>query len=53
MLEKLKQVAERIRSLREITGLSVATIAGKLKINKALLEGYEKRRQRHTGQHSL
>ena len=41
MLEKIKQVAMRIKSLREISGLSVASASGKLNITSQQLESYE------------
>jgi quercetin dioxygenase-like cupin family protein len=41
MLEKIKQVALRIRSLREISGLASADVAAKLKVTTQQLDGYE------------
>ena len=41
MSEKIKQVAMRIKSLREISGLSTAEVSKKLNVPKEQLEGYE------------
>lgn len=41
MSEKIKQVAMRIRSLREISGMSASEVAQKLSIQKDQLENYE------------
>ena len=41
MFEKIKQVAIRIKSLREISGMSPAEVAAKLNITPLQLEGYE------------
>ena len=41
MSEKIKQVAMRIKSLREISGLSAAQVSRKLNIPQEQLEGYE------------
>jgi quercetin dioxygenase-like cupin family protein len=41
MSEKIKQVAMRIKSLREISGLSTAEVSRKLNVPKEQLEGYE------------
>ena len=41
MSEKIKQVAMRIKSLREISGLSTSEVSKTLKIPQEQLEGYE------------
>ena len=41
MSEKIKQVAMRIKSLREISGMSVSEVSQKLSISKEQLKGYE------------
>ena len=41
MSEKIKQVAMRIKSLREISGMSVLEVSKKLNIPKEQLENYE------------
>jgi transcriptional regulator with XRE-family HTH domain len=42
MSDKIKQVALRIKSLRELSGVSAETLAKKLKISKSQYEKYEK-----------
>jgi len=41
MSEKIKQVAMRIKSIREISGLTTKEVAGKLNISQEQLESYE------------
>lgn len=41
MPERIKQIAQRIKGLREITGMTVQTLAGTLKVPPATLESYE------------
>jgi len=41
MSDKIKQVAMRIKSLRELSGVSAEALAKKLKIPKTLYESYE------------
>ena len=41
MTEQIKQIAERIKEIREISGISADTLAGKLNITSELYEKYE------------
>lgn len=42
MTEQIKQIAERIKEIREISGISAETLAGKLGISPDVYQNYEK-----------